>query len=154
LNDETFGNSNSWLGTLTGAPAFAGVKFAEASLIDEIAFGRDNDGVYFGNDRSAGTYTIQYTADDVDPNDLNSVNAANWLTIGELVYGAPIPNDPAKRHRYAFAPVNASGVRILVSDNRIAIDELEVHGIPEPSTYALGLLGSVAVGLLMRRRKG
>jgi hypothetical protein len=161
LNDEVYGNSNSWIGATDGS--FAGVAFAHAFTIEAIAFGRDNGnfaepgspgtpGQY--TDRFLGTYTLQYTT---APNPDASTPDSAWNTIEVLHYDGVFPDALGYlRHYYQFDPIaGATGVRILTNrfppSGEIAIDELEVYAIPEPATLCLVGLG--AAGLLRRRRR-
>ena len=60
LNDNIFGNSNSWIGDSPNS--FAGISLGATPIsIGRIAFGRDNTA--FFNDRTAGLYTIEYTTE-------------------------------------------------------------------------------------------
>ena len=75
-NDGVYGNNRSWLSNLTGTDAFVGIAFPAAQSLSSIAWGRDNgrnniatpagggdtnqsSGQFL--DRSAGTYTLQFT---------------------------------------------------------------------------------------------
>ncbi|MBI4584313.1 MAG: hypothetical protein HY717_09860 [Planctomycetes bacterium] len=130
LNDGIYGNSNSWIGQ-TGL--FVGINFGGRFPIASIAFGRDNGGeaqVY--TDRSGGRYILQFTTAD-NPDHLTP--NASWTAIGQVVYGGGLcPEKPYLRHRFNFAPVEATGVRLTVPaaglGDGTAIDELEVYGIP------------------------
>lgn len=148
LNDGLYGNDNSWIGETAGS--FAGIAFSASASIDRIAFGRDNTGVIFP-DRAGGAYTLQYTT-------VSSPNAATpdgaWLTIGHIWHDGDTL-DTMDRHEYSFAPVTATGVRLLVGGVGVAsgraIDELEVYAaVPEPSATAVLMLAGL--GLLRRRR--
>jgi hypothetical protein len=143
LCDGHYGNSSSWIAE-AGEPMFAGVRFGGKQTISSIAFGRDN-----GNDlpdertesfidRCAGSYTLQITT--AETPDVTTPDS-DWITLGTITQGgeeldiASGRYKPYLRHRYAFAPVEATGVRILVSDSAIAIDELEVYGVDENNSY-------------------
>lgn len=146
LNDGLYGNENSWIGETAGS--FAGVALGASASIDRIAFGRDNTGTF--GDRAGGAYVLQYTTA-ASPN--AGTPDGSWLTIGNIwLDGDGLAS--ADRHEYSFAPVTATGVRLLVGGVGVAsgraIDELEVYAaIPEPGTAALMLAG---LGLLRRRR--
>ena len=80
LNDQLFGNSNSWIGDSAGT--FAGVNFGATPVpVSSIAFGRDNHGGF--TDRTLGVYTLQYTT---VPNPDENTPAGSWITIGTLDY--------------------------------------------------------------------
>lgn len=153
LNDETYGNSNSWIAN--SANSFAGVAFDGPQMINTIAFGRDNGGEpnqY--TDRFQGAYTLQYTT--VPLPDETTPDSA-WTTIANLTYTATYPDATGYlRHLWKFDPIrDVTGVRILTSANGIAIDEIEVGAVPEPATMVLGLLGFVGfAAITCRRRRG
>lgn len=147
LNDGLYGNDNSWIGETAGS--FAGIAFNSAASIDRIAFGRDNTGAFA--DRSGGAYVLQYTTV-ANPNALTL--DTDWVTVGNIwLDGDNLTS--ADRHEYSFAPVTATGVRLLVGGVGVAsgraIDELEVYAaIPEPASA--GFL-ALSAALLMRRRR-
>jgi hypothetical protein len=126
LNDQLFGNAESWIGNTTGT--FAGVSFGGTAVqVSSIAFGRDNNGVF--TDRTLGTYTLQYTT---AANPTNATTA--WTTIGTLNYQSAGGTNfafPSKRHRYTFNTVAATGIRLLVPAGGLSggtcIDELEAY---------------------------
>ena len=66
---------------------------------------------------------------------------------------------PFLRHLYEFAPVKATGVRLLVSDGGlaggIAIDEIEVFAVqvPEPASAMLLMFGVAGLVALRRQRQ-
>lgn len=151
LNDETFGNSNSWISN--SVSSFAGVALDNGYLIDAIAFGRDNGGApperpepY--TDRFLGVYTLQYTR---VPNPDEYTPDSAWFDIATLDYNGVFPDATGYlRHLYEFDPISGvTGVRILTNGAGIAIDELEVRAIPEPTTVVLVGAGLLA---LIRRR--
>ena len=151
LNDGYYGNANSWIGGSNNPfrpIQFAGIRFAQATRVQSIAWGRDN-----GNstsdacggqctDRSLGTYTLQYTmvptvgSDTVDTGDA----ATGWATIGTVNYRSDQDTQAGDgfttflRHEYDVRqngqPIDATGIRILVPGTGLAggtaIDEIEV----------------------------
>ncbi|MBI4600901.1 MAG: hypothetical protein HY721_02975 [Planctomycetes bacterium] len=130
LNDGVYGNLNSWIGN-TGAPGFAGIALGGRLTVQSIAFGRDNTGQYA--DRSLGRYVLQSTAVD-SPSELTP--DGDWVDIGEARNDGICPPLPGLRHRYNFAPVEATAIRLLVPATGIGggtcIDELEVYGEAGP----------------------
>ena len=145
LTDGHYGNQYSWISGDEGS-SFAGVVLSGPCRIDSIAFGRDNtlaaapgrdssDGPQPAaqgfRDRWAGTYTIQYSTaartNQPPPED-------SWHTIDTLKYAPDMPEivsehiRPYLRHRFRFAPVRATAVRIVTSEPGTCIDELEVYG--------------------------
>jgi len=156
-NDGIYGNSNSWIGATTNS--FVGVAFDDLYLIDQVAWGRDNDGAEpFFIDRTSGIYTVQYTQA-ANPN--AATLDSDWITIDSIVYTPEMGSDRALRHLYSFDPVLATGLRIrttstaLTENGLIAIDELEVFAIivPEPATMSLLALGALAMGRRRRRNE-
>jgi hypothetical protein len=149
INDGIYGNSNSWIGN--SESSFIGLNFNGSVSIDRFAFGRDNLGNF--GDRSRGTYLLQYTTS-ANPN--ASTPDGQWTTIGPVYYNAD-GLDSADRHEYSFAPVQATGVRLIANGNGIpsgaCIDEFEVYqAVPEPAGAALLLLGAAALGVRRRRK--
>ena len=119
VNDGVYGNSNSWLANFpAGDPnPYIGVDLGGQFTIDSIAFGRDNTGTF--SDRSNGLYTLQITTA-TDP-----ATADDWTTIGTINYTSSL----SLRHQYDInGSVIATGLRVLVSDPNICIDELEIYG--------------------------
>lgn len=151
LNDGFYGNSNSHINGQGVAPGFMGIALPAAVELTAIAWGRDNgngatDGSDPGSDccggqasdRTIGIYTLQFTT-------VASPGAAtpdaDWTTIAEFDYTGTIGTDDVVggsftewlRHQYEIsvtggAPILATGVRILVPDLGVAIDEIELYG--------------------------
>jgi len=151
LNDGFYGNANSHINSQGMSPAFMGVAFPSAVRVSAIAWGRDNgngavDGGAPGtdccggqlSDRVLGNYTLQFTT-------ATSPGAGTpneeWTTVADFNYtGGPGTDNVIGglftewlRHQYEIsadggAPIIATGVRILVPDLQIAIDEIEVYG--------------------------
>jgi hypothetical protein len=142
LNDGRYGNSFSWIsangvGGATDPDPFAGLSFGAAISITNIAWSRDNgDNVEFvGTDRALGTYTLQVTsvaAPDATTADTGDA-ATGWSTIASVEYRRAEPPDftPYLRHRFDLAsgtaPIEATGVRIKVSNGQMDLDEIEVN---------------------------
>jgi len=119
LNDGIYGNANSWIGN--SANSFAGISFGSRPiLINQVAFGRDNTGVW--SDRALGTYTIQFTTV-ANPNASTPDNS--WTTVG-TIDTATLPN-PALRHVFNLPTLLVTGIRVIAAVEGIAIDELEVY---------------------------
>jgi hypothetical protein len=160
LNNGLYGNAESWLGNNTGAnTAFAGVAFDGVQTINSLAFGRDATGGF--SDRDLGTYVFEFTRDEFDPLSIASVNGASWQQFLTVNYPGDAPaGQEHLRHQFDFAAIDfVTGVRVLLSTNSNAIDELEVFGIatvPEPTSIAiwslLGFAGLIGATLRLRRR--
>ena len=140
LNDGTYGNSNSWIGSTPST--FCGIAFSQPTTISYLGFGRDNlanddnGGPY--DDRYAGAYVFQYTQVP-DPN--ASTPEADWTSFGSFALDTDATawgdgSNTYLRHLYQFSPIaGVTGVRLLldtVNGNNIAIDELEAYG-PAPA---------------------
>lgn len=144
LTDGVYGNNNSWIGN-SGNPGYAGVSFGGLFTINSLAFGRDNTGTY--SDRTLGTYTVQYTRV-ASPGTATTVTGdpnTGWATIGTINYqnaGVGLFSAPARRHRFSFTPVEATGFRLLVPGTGIGsgtcIDELEVNPPDTSGDIAFG----------------
>ena len=134
LNDQLFGNGESWIGN--SANSFAGISFgANPIRVSSIAFGRDNTANGF-TDRTLGTYTLQFTK---VANPSASTPEADWTTIGTLEYqsaGGAKFDLPWKRHRYTFDEVSATGIRLVAQSSGICIDELELYFVRVVNTVA------------------
>jgi hypothetical protein len=144
LNDQVYGNSNSWIGGDTNPfspDVFAGIDLGALAMnVQSIAFGRDNLGGF--GDRVLGLYTLQYTQIEVPSGNLDSPTtgdpATGWADIGTLDYGASDGpgtnyNEIFRRHRYNFDPVAATGVRLMVPATGLGggtdIDEIELYNV-------------------------
>lgn len=144
LNDGVYGNANSWIGN-SGNPGYAGLRFGGQFTISSIAFGRDSTATY--NDRTLGTYTLQYTRVAV-PGTGTTVTQnpdTGWANIGTLNYqnaGTGLFANPSRRHRFTFTPVDATGIRLVVPGTGIGagtcIDELEVNPPDTSGDIAFG----------------
>ncbi|MDA3924440.1 MAG: lamin tail domain-containing protein [Kiritimatiellae bacterium] len=144
LTDGIYGNSHSWIGN-SGSPGYAGVRFGWQYTISGFAFGRDNLGVY--SDRTLGTYTLQFTrvASPGTGTPVTGNADTGWENIGTLNYQSAGTGSfiaPSRRHRFTFAPVDATGIRLLVpytgSGSGICIDELEVNPSDMSGDVAFG----------------
>lgn len=110
LNDGVYSNYASWISG-GSSPSWAGYTFGGGlRTISGVAFGRDNSPMF--EDRTFGTYTIEYTqsAAVAFSAAANQNAATGWKTIGTITYSAadrdsPLWSRPSVRHRYAFTPV-------------------------------------------------
>ena len=149
VNDGLYGNSKSWISSLGlgGEPGeqdeFVGLSFGKVVPVSSIAWGRDNGNTATDGcggtckDRSMGIYTIQYTLmEDPDETTEETDDAeSGWQTIASVEYLPNAPQEfiPYLRHEFKVGsgnegePVEATGIRIIVSSGWTAIDELEVN---------------------------
>ena len=124
LNDGQYGNNSAWVAGTTDS--FCGILFSSMERVTSIAFGRDNTGQLA--DRSAGTYTLQYTTN-ANPN--AATPDEQWTTIGTLAKTESV------RQRFKFPAVSATAIRLKVqvaahgAGGAGAVDELEVYGMPK-----------------------
>jgi hypothetical protein len=140
--DGLYGNSHSWISDFTKPDAnpFVGLNFGKSVVLKSIAWGRDNGDNTEGpsnpnTDRSVGTYTLQITraANPGAATPETGDPATGWATLGTAKYLAEgTPFAPSLRHRFDVGTTNgtaltATGIRLKVSDNGIAIDEIEVN---------------------------
>ncbi|MEX2187214.1 MAG: lamin tail domain-containing protein [Pirellulales bacterium] len=162
INDGRYGNSNSWLANFpVGDPnPYIGLNFGGTLSLSSIAWGRDNGNTVTDAcggtcmDRSLGVYTIQVTnvANPGTATTETGDDATGWETIGTLTYSNSGGGfTPYLRHRYTLAqngsPIQATGLRIKVSDQNIAIDEIELNAAAGAgdSDVAFGLALSTVV---------
>ncbi len=147
VNDGFYGNAHSWMPDWSAVPdpmPFIGINFGRRIALRSIAWGRDNgDTVETGcaggtcTDRTLGVYVLQITTVP-DPGlstpEVCGINPeAGWVTIGMVNYKDEDPNyfTAYLRHRFDVTqggnPIAATGLRILVPNNEIDIDEIEVN---------------------------
>ena len=128
INDGVYGNNNSWIGNSQNS--YCAVSFgAELKTVRGIAWGRDNTGTF--SDRTLGNYTVQYTT---TPNPSAATPESAWVTVGSINYTGPsgtLFSLPSRRHRFNFAPVDATGVRLICPGSGVGsgacVDELELY---------------------------
>jgi hypothetical protein len=152
--DGFYGNNHSWISGFEEVPAnvdvsagpFVGVRFTNTIAMRSIAWGRHNAGDPVVTDRWAGTYTLQVTS--VGNPDAGTTEtgdpATGWVTLGTVKYeGQSSAFRPWVRHRYDVTqggnPIQATGLRIKVSDGSTDIDEIEVNApVPvQPATLSI-----------------
>jgi len=139
--DGFYGNGRSWISGTNMVPPnvdlsagpFIGVRLTNTIAISSIAWGRENT-VATGADRWQGIYTLQVTSvrnPDASTSETGDP-ATGWVTIGTVEYrGQSTAFRPWLRHRYDVAkggnPIQATGLRIKVSNDGIDIDEIEIN---------------------------
>ncbi len=165
LNDGFYGNAYSWisangLGGSSDPGPFAGLRFAGLVGITSLAWSRDNGNVAGDccngtlRDRALGTYRIQYTTLALpDASTLETgVAATGWQDVGSVYYRQALGDyfTPYLRHRFEISaggqPLQATGIRLLVSDGNLALDELEINAPTAEAPRPLELLGAVWSG--------
>src|SRR5207253_125474 len=95
-------------------------------------------------DRAIGTYTLQVTQVAKPGTDTKETTdpTTGWVTIGAVTYNNAQGTNflPYLRHAFAVsqggAPINATGLRIKVSDGNMDLDEIEVN--PNAALEAIG----------------
>jgi hypothetical protein len=162
VNDGLYGNSFSWisangLGTINDPDPWVGVSFADMVSLTNIAWSRDNgDNVEFqGTDRTLGTYTLQYTVLPFPDATMTETEepGTGWATLGTITYRA---NDPPLfisylRHRFDISAdglsIEATAIRLKVSDGTTDIDEIEVNTplSPPPPKLSVTAAGGTVV---------
>ncbi|MHC5112455.1 MAG: lamin tail domain-containing protein, partial [Planctomycetota bacterium] len=148
--DGFYGDASSW--TSDGAsPAFVGLGFGESLTFDHVAFGRDNGndadpGCPGGQctDNALGGYTIQITAlGNPGPATADTGSrSTGWETIGRAIYNESSDTfTPHLRHEFIVLdgglPITATGLRIVLSDPALTIDEIELSLTPEPTPVVI-----------------
>ena len=142
INDGLYGNAHSWIsangiGGNTDPDPFVGVNFNATVDVKNLAWSRDNGDASDGTqaDRAVGTYTIQITLT-VSPSASTPETGdagTGWASVGTVEYRRADPPTfaPYLRHRFDVSnggmPIEATGVRIKVSNGQMALDELEVN---------------------------
>ena len=165
LNDGLYGNANSWIsangtGGTSDPDPFAGLRFGGTTAITNIAWGRDNGNVDGDcctgtlTDRALGTYRFQYTTialpDALTPDTGDA--ATGWQDVASVTYVSPLAGyfTPYLRHRFDVSsgglPLQATGIRIKVSDGNIAIDEIEINTATAPPAVPLEFTSAVLSG--------
>jgi hypothetical protein len=143
VNDGLYGNAHSWIADFAAAPdpnPSIGVSFAHEVAVKTLAWGRDNGDAAEGTfvDRAAGDYLIQFTEVPAPDNNTPDTGdaATGWVSIGRLTYRGAGSSAFRHhlRHEYRLsqngAPINATGVRLVISSNQNAVDEIEVNSLP------------------------
>jgi hypothetical protein len=135
--------------------SFAGVKLSAGMTIDRIGLQDE-----FGGRRN-GAFIFEYTLADLSgvPADANlgldpsATSAASWQLL-DVQQIQDVAADT--RHLYGFAPIaGVTGVRLRLesSSGEPAISELEVWGVPEPTTSGLACVGALLLGARRRRSR-
>jgi hypothetical protein len=135
------------------ANPFVGIRFGKTVNIKRIAWSRDNGDNTEGpsnpnTDRALGIYTVQITS--VANPDANTAEtsdpATGWITVGTIEYRSETQFfKPYLRHAFNIAaggqPIAATAVRVKVSSNQLAIDEIEVN--PQENIFIKGSGGYI-----------
>ncbi|MGJ8642878.1 MAG: beta strand repeat-containing protein [Luteolibacter sp.] len=112
-----------WISQAADPNGWGGVKFASPSTLVRFGFGSRFD------NRSDGTFTMQYTTDSFAGVDLETpaqVDALSWTTFGTLTSTTPTEFG---RHLFELnTPVaNVTGVRVVASQGGSTITEIEAY---------------------------
>jgi hypothetical protein len=148
VNDGFYGLDGAhqaWIGA--DVDSFVGLDLNGSHLINRIAFGSDNTNSIGG--RVNGLYQVEVTT--VPDPDASTPHSA-WTPVGVF----EINNGNLLRNLYEFPAVQATGVRIMVQayGGEIAIDELEVYAVPEPSSLVVaGIAVLLPLARLARKRR-
>jgi hypothetical protein len=136
LNDGLYGNRYSWISASDSDP-YAALNFNGTVSITNIAWSRDNgdNAEFTGTDRALGAYTVQVTAVPAPDNSTVDTDdpSTGWATVGRIEYRQANPPlfTPWLRHRFDVSsggfPIDATGVRIKVSNGSMDIDEIAVN---------------------------
>jgi hypothetical protein len=84
---------------------------------------------------------------------------SNTIRVGEATAAAPGPNESSTWERFAFNFITdgaSNTISLGASDSSatyIGLDDVSVRAIPEPSTWAMMILGFAGVGFMAYRRK-
>lgn len=95
---------------------------------------------------------LSFDAGSLDPYNFINLDFANGTS---QAFGGPFgPFTPADSSRLIFTAAGAkiTGFTLGSGDNSFEFDNLALGGVPEPSTWALMIVGFGAVGGAMRRR--
>ncbi|KAA0150819.1 hypothetical protein FNF28_07209 [Cafeteria roenbergensis] len=119
--------------TTSPATPFVGVVFPKSTLIDNVAFGRDNTGVHANHWR--GEVAVEVT---VDAAPSASTLQGEWTLVDTITMTSPL------RRLYSFnSPTEATALRLRLINSTsevVIIDELEV--------YEAGAVPSLSAGML------
>ena len=158
LNDGLYGNGASWIPA--SANSWLKIDLGQVVAIDEVTFGRDRLGNF--EDREPGQIILSFALiDDVYASGDASNDGREYTTIvntESIGYnGYPYSGFVIGSETISISlgePIEARYVKLQFQLDGVAVDEVEVFGsvVPEPSTYALMVLGLLALGLVSRRR--
>ena len=120
INDGKLGNSYSWIpgASSVGGKKFVGVRFAGDKTITGLRVSRKGEGSCC-NDRTGGTYKVETTR--VGSASYNTPDTA-WCTAGSFTRSTT-----GFLYYKLSVPIDASAIRLIVSDSTACIDELEVY---------------------------
>jgi hypothetical protein len=128
------GNDDTYIGVINNSST----PLHSITVSSPNAFGFDGDGIdTFTTFTSSTGDTTGYGGPDV-----TFINISADLSTGTVVFG---PNGIA----------GGGGTDIFSLEEAVALNTLVVtSGVPEPSTWAMMMLGFIGLGFLARRRKG
>ncbi len=140
LNDGYYGNGTSWISNSSNSWVI--LDLGSSHLINSVSFGRDRLG-YF-DDRDPGQFTISVSMSQYSG--YTTVADSSLLSFSGNISG----NDTILT---TFDSVNARYVKLTFANNGVAIDEVGVYAVPEPSAALLLGVGTIGFRVLRRKKK-
>jgi hypothetical protein len=139
LNDGYYGNGASWISD--NSNSWVILDLGSSHLINSVSFGRDRLG-YF-DDRDPGQYTISVSMS--QSSGYTTVADSSLLSFSGNITG----NDTILT---TFNAVNARYIKMTFVNSGVAIDEVGVYAVPEPSATILLGFGTIGLGVLRRKK--
>jgi hypothetical protein len=147
-NDGYYGNGSSWISNSVNS--WLKIDLGQTTAVNRVLFGRDRNGGF--DDRDPGQFKIFVAlADNIYANGDDSNDGIEYIQVFDsAAFGFSGFILGAQTLEAAFTPVNARFIKLQVFSLGAAIDEVQVFGVPEPSSLILLSLGLAA--LVARRR--
>jgi len=132
INDDAEGVSSSWMpGEQFNGLHFVGIQLANNRMVHGIRISTP-----MGNGANVGGwYHVQYSA---QPSANYRTPDSFWCTIGSFTR-----DSPGVLFKRFSEPVNASAIRILVSDQGAVLDELHIFGEVQALSVTGGLVADM-----------
>lgn len=133
---------------------FTGEQWRQGALTtDTLAFSYNTNASLLAGNLTAGTWTNFSGLNFTSPNTTSTTNVAldgnadgNRSVITATILGLSIPEGQSFGIRWTDTDIASVG------DDGLAIDDLTMTVVPEPSTYAAGLLALAAIAFTRRRK--